>query len=262
MDNIASASGSNLGPFSSAPSFGTSAGMAGNPFDDLGMYGQSSEYRGLNPCRHDSDNDSCDTFYASPPPSPPYEDMLDESDSAQNYGPDVDVMTVDEAEPLPALPGDDEFAPPSIDEHLIDGLDKDGMPIIFLDGVTSLKNEQSRTLSKAIDGLLPLIFLSTIRASPMGTKILGFVPRSADAIGRFIYKLEKKHAYHRALHSITNAICLRYSTRPSVLTCHFQPSTSLLGDLSWIKGGIMCHYPCRLLGSRINPLTRTPPSSS
>ena len=180
-------------------------------------------------------------------------------DAALNYGPDEDVMSIDEAEPGHFPFSDDEFAPPYLDDQPIDGADFNGSPIIFLDGVASLKAEQSRILSEAINGLLRLVFLSIMRGSPIGTSILAFVPRGANAIGRVIHKLERKRGHHKALHNITNAICLRYSTRPSVITGHFQTSNSLLGDFPWIMEGSMCHYPCRLRSSRNNPVSRAQP---
>ena len=246
--------------------------MAGSSHDGLGMYGQPqwpSEYRGLQQYCLDSDNDTCDTYYASPPPEPDYETCpYMQGDPSpkwsripfHNWGPDVDVMSIDEAEPTHLPFSDEEFAPPYVDDQPIDWADSRGAPIIFVDGVSSLKAEQSRVVSNAIDGLLPLIFLSIMRASPIGTLILAFVPRGANAIGRFIHKMDRKRRYHLALHNITNAICLRYSTMPSVITGHFQTSKVLHGDFPWILEGIMCHYPCRLRGSRGNPVSKALPA--
>jgi hypothetical protein len=243
--------------------------MAWSSHDNLGMYGQPQwpcEYNGLMQYHMDSDDDTCDTYYASPPPEPDYETCPymqgDPSPSGSrlpflNWGPDDDVMSIDEAEPIHLPSSDDDFAPPFVNDEPIDWADSLGDPIIFTSGVSALKAEQSMEISNAIFGLLPLIFLSTMRTSPIGTLILAFVPRGANAIGRFIHKMDKKRGYHLAWHNITNAICLRHSIMLSVITRHFQ--TGLVhGDFPWLVEGIMCHYPCRLLGSRHNPVNRAP----
>jgi len=256
-------------PIASLPVVTWDRDMAWSPHDNLGYFGLPQwpgEYNGLMRYHTDSDNDSCNSYYASPPPEPDYEACPYMQGDASprgsilplgNWGPDDDVMSTDEAEPIHLPFSDDEFAPPYVNDEPIDWADSLGNPIIFSRAACALKAEQSMKICSAIQGLLPLIFLSIMRTSPVGTLILAFVPRGSNAIGRFIYKMDCKLGYHMAMHNITNAICLRHSTRPSVITQHFRTCLANI-DFPWILEGTMCQYPCRLLGSRHNPVHRAP----